>query len=330
MLDDDLGLTGDEATGVRIVRKRVDEPLRWIAENAGDEGYVVVAKVREAGVGNGFNAATGEYGDLVAQGVLDPVKVTRSALANAASIAGMLLTTETLVVEKPEDAEPSRRRRSRPRPRPLTHRIDRRPGQPHGSTGDCACAYGRFVPWSLRRRASAVAHDRSGADQHRRGRRPAYLTSFGPSAPSAAARRPSGRRRARSASGRSRTVLVRLASVPYPGGLRPVDDVAQDICIAVLAALPRYRDRGRPFEAFVHGVASRKVADARRAWPAPGPSDDLPDGRRRADARGPSVQDSDVESASSCSACCPSDSARRWCCASVPADRPRRPVRRSG
>ena len=106
VLDDGLGLTGDEATGVRIVRRSVDEPLRWIAENGGDEGYVVVAKVREAGVGNGFNAATGEYGDLVAQGVLDPVKVTRSALTNAASIAGMLLTTETLVVEKPEDPEP--------------------------------------------------------------------------------------------------------------------------------------------------------------------------------------------------------------------------------
>ena len=63
------------------------------------------AKVREAGPGNGYNAATGEYGDLVAQGVLDPVKVTRSALVNASSIAGMLLTTETLVVEKPEDED---------------------------------------------------------------------------------------------------------------------------------------------------------------------------------------------------------------------------------
>jgi chaperonin GroEL len=105
VLTDNLGLTGDEATGVAIVRRAVDEPLRWIAENGGEEGYVVVTKVREAGVGNGFNAATGEYGDLVAQGVLDPVKVTRSALANAASIAGMLLTTETLIVEKPEEPE---------------------------------------------------------------------------------------------------------------------------------------------------------------------------------------------------------------------------------
>ena len=103
VLDGDLGLTGDEATGVRIVRQAVDEPLRWIAENAGENGYVVVSKVREAGPGVGYNAATGEYGDLVAQGVIDPVKVTRSALVNAASIAAMLLTTETLVVEKPEE-----------------------------------------------------------------------------------------------------------------------------------------------------------------------------------------------------------------------------------
>ena len=107
VLDGDLGLSGDEAAGVRIVRKSVDEPLRWIAENGGDNGYVIVAKVREAGPGTGYNAATGEYGDLVAQGVLDPVKVTRSALTNATSIAGMLLTTETLVVEKPEDEEPA-------------------------------------------------------------------------------------------------------------------------------------------------------------------------------------------------------------------------------
>ena len=103
VLDGDLGLTGDEATGVDIVRRAADEPLRWIAENAGQEGYVVVDHVRERGVGTGFNAATGEYGDLVAQGVIDPVKVTRSALQNAASIASMVLTTETLVVEKKEE-----------------------------------------------------------------------------------------------------------------------------------------------------------------------------------------------------------------------------------
>jgi chaperonin GroEL len=102
---DDLGLTGDEAAGARLVRKAVDEPLRWIAENGGEPGYVVVARVREAGEGKGYNAATGEYADLVAQGVLDPVKVTRAALTNAASIASMLLTTETLIVDKPADDE---------------------------------------------------------------------------------------------------------------------------------------------------------------------------------------------------------------------------------
>jgi chaperonin GroEL len=107
VLDDDLGLTGDEAAGVRIVRRAADQPLRWIAENGGDNGHVIVAKVREAGKGTGYNAATGEYGDLVAQGVIDPVKVTRSALVNATSIAGMLLTTETLVVDKPEEEEES-------------------------------------------------------------------------------------------------------------------------------------------------------------------------------------------------------------------------------
>jgi chaperonin GroEL len=108
VLDGNLGLSGDEVTGVAIVRRAADEPLRWIAENAGHEGYVVVNRVREAGEGTGFNGATGTYGDLVAQGVIDPVKVTRSALQNAASIASMVLTTDTLVVEKkeeePEDA----------------------------------------------------------------------------------------------------------------------------------------------------------------------------------------------------------------------------------
>ena len=101
VLDGSLGLTGDEATGVNIVRKATSEPLRWIAENAGDHGYVVVATVAGMPAGHGLNAATGEYGDLIAQGVIDPVKVTRSALQNAASIAAMLLTTEALVVEKP-------------------------------------------------------------------------------------------------------------------------------------------------------------------------------------------------------------------------------------
>ncbi|MEJ7634242.1 chaperonin GroEL [Aeromicrobium sp.] len=101
VLDDNLGLTGDEAVGVRIVRIGADAPLEWIARNGGVSGEVVVNKVRESG--QGYNAATEEYGDLVAQGVLDPVKVTRSALANAASITAMLLTTETLIVEKPAE-----------------------------------------------------------------------------------------------------------------------------------------------------------------------------------------------------------------------------------
>jgi chaperonin GroEL len=107
LTDGSLALEGDEAIGARIVAKAVDEPLRWIAENGGENGYVVVAKVREGKTGEGYNAATGEYGDLVAQGVLDPVKVTRSALVNASSIAGMLLTTETLVVDKPEEEDES-------------------------------------------------------------------------------------------------------------------------------------------------------------------------------------------------------------------------------
>jgi len=100
---DDLGKTGDVATGVGVVRKALSEPARWIALNAGQEGSVVVAKIADLPAGHGYNAATGEYGDLIAQGVIDPVKVTRSAVQNAASIAGMLLTTETLVVEKPEE-----------------------------------------------------------------------------------------------------------------------------------------------------------------------------------------------------------------------------------
>ena len=101
-LEGDLGFTGDKAVGVRLVRKACDEPLRWIAENAGHEGYVVVAKVRTMKANEGFNAGTEVYEDLVKVGVIDPVKVTRSALANAASIAAMFITTEALVFETPE------------------------------------------------------------------------------------------------------------------------------------------------------------------------------------------------------------------------------------
>jgi chaperonin GroEL len=100
---DGLGLEGDEAVGAAIVRKAAAEPLRWIAENAGMQGYVAVAKVQDLEPGMGLNAATGEYEDLVKAGVIDPVKVTRSALRNAASIASMVLTTDTLVVDKKEE-----------------------------------------------------------------------------------------------------------------------------------------------------------------------------------------------------------------------------------
>ena len=104
-LADKLGLEGDELVGAQIVEKAVREPLRWIAENGGEPGYVIVSKVAELEPGHGYNGKTGEYVDLIADGVIDPVKVTRSALANAASIASLLLTTETLVVDKPDDED---------------------------------------------------------------------------------------------------------------------------------------------------------------------------------------------------------------------------------
>jgi chaperonin GroEL len=97
--------TGDEAVGVAIVRRSLEEPLRQIAVNAGFEGAVVVAKVREMKAEEGFNALTDEYENLVEAGVIDPTKVVRSALQNAASIASLLLTTEALVSEIPEEKE---------------------------------------------------------------------------------------------------------------------------------------------------------------------------------------------------------------------------------
>ncbi|HEX2903841.1 MAG TPA: chaperonin GroEL [Jatrophihabitans sp.] len=103
---DALSLTGDEATGVAIVRKSLSEPLRWIANNAGLEGYVVVSKVADLDVNHGLNAATGEYTNLLEAGIVDPVKVTKAALANASSVAGLLLTTESAVVDKPAEPEP--------------------------------------------------------------------------------------------------------------------------------------------------------------------------------------------------------------------------------
>jgi len=102
-----LDLTGDEATGVAIVRIAVAAPLKQIAENSGLEGGVVAARVAGMESGHGLNAATGEYGDLMAEGIADPVKVTRSALQNASSIAGMFLTTEAVVADKPEPPAPA-------------------------------------------------------------------------------------------------------------------------------------------------------------------------------------------------------------------------------
>jgi chaperonin GroEL len=95
-----VALTGDALVGREIVRKSLSEPLRWIAINAGFDGDEVVKMVKELPVGQGFNALTGEYGDMFDFGVMDPLKVTRSALQSAASIAALLITTETAIVEE--------------------------------------------------------------------------------------------------------------------------------------------------------------------------------------------------------------------------------------
>ncbi|HET8684296.1 MAG TPA: TCP-1/cpn60 chaperonin family protein, partial [Micromonosporaceae bacterium] len=99
---DKSDLVGDEATGLQIVRVALDAPLRQIAVNAGLEGGVVVERVRTLEPGHGLNAATGEYVDMLSAGIIDPAKVTRSALQNAASIAALFLTTEVVVADKPE------------------------------------------------------------------------------------------------------------------------------------------------------------------------------------------------------------------------------------
>ncbi|MDT7628113.1 MAG: chaperonin GroEL [Pseudonocardiales bacterium] len=106
-LADGLGLTGDAATGVAIVRRALQAPVQWIAANAGQEGRVVVSKVAEQPWGSGFNAATLVYGDLIADGIVDPAKVTKSAVINAASIARMVLTTESTIVDKPVEEQPA-------------------------------------------------------------------------------------------------------------------------------------------------------------------------------------------------------------------------------
>jgi chaperonin GroEL len=105
---DSLKLEGDEAVGANIVRRALEEPLRQIAINAGAEGSIVAQKVRESKDANfGYNAETGEFGDMVKMGVIDPAKVARVALENAASVAGLLLMTETTIVEKPEPEKPA-------------------------------------------------------------------------------------------------------------------------------------------------------------------------------------------------------------------------------
>ncbi|WP_371616572.1 chaperonin GroEL [Streptomyces sp. NBC_00454] len=101
---DKLELTGDEATGANAVRLALEAPLKQIAVNGGLEGGVVVEKVRNLPIGHGLNAATGEYVDMIAEGIIDPAKVTRSALQNAASIAALFLTTEAVIADKPEKA----------------------------------------------------------------------------------------------------------------------------------------------------------------------------------------------------------------------------------
>jgi chaperonin GroEL len=99
---DKVEVLGDEAVGVNILRRALEEPLRQIAINAGKEGSVVVEAVRKLEPGHGYDAQKGEYADLFATGVIDPAKVTRSALENAASVAGLLLTTETVITDLPE------------------------------------------------------------------------------------------------------------------------------------------------------------------------------------------------------------------------------------
>ncbi|MEO8076855.1 MAG: chaperonin GroEL, partial [Acidobacteriota bacterium] len=104
---DNLKLEGDQKVGVELIRKAIEEPLRWIATNAGQEGSIVVARVKAASGEEGYNAATDKYENLVAAGVIDPTKVVRSALQNASSIASLLLTTEALVCDIPEEKKDS-------------------------------------------------------------------------------------------------------------------------------------------------------------------------------------------------------------------------------
>ena len=100
------GINADQDAGIKIVMRAVEEPLRQIVANCGEEASVVVSKVLEGKGSHGYNAATGEYGDMVKFGILDPAKVTRSALQNAASVAGLMITTEAMVAEEPKPEAP--------------------------------------------------------------------------------------------------------------------------------------------------------------------------------------------------------------------------------
>ena len=226
VLDDGLDLSGDEATGVAIVRKAAAEPLRWIAENAGLEGYVVVEKVRGLGAGHGLNAATGEYGDLMAQGVIDPVKVTRSALRNAASIASMVLTTDTLVVEKKEQEPEPAGHRPRARPRPLRSdphpaRPARRSGPPPAGGGPLRCrrsAGGGQTrrPWPVR--TPPRARPRSSRPTRRTARARSARAGGTARSPGRWSRPPWRRRRGGGGSGRARPRGGRTPRVDSPAG----------------------------------------------------------------------------------------------------------------
>jgi len=104
---DKLDVKGDEATGANIIRKAVEEPIRWIAINAGKDGSVIVDSVKKSARGIGYNAETDAFGNMTSMGIIDPTKVVRSALVNAASIAGMVLVTESLVADIPEKEKAS-------------------------------------------------------------------------------------------------------------------------------------------------------------------------------------------------------------------------------
>ena len=99
---DSVKVEGEEEIGIRILRRALEEPIRRIAENAGKDGSVIIENIRKMPAGSGYNAATDEYGNMIEQGIIDPLKVTRAALQNAASVAALVLTTEALITDKPD------------------------------------------------------------------------------------------------------------------------------------------------------------------------------------------------------------------------------------